>query len=147
MMETLIIDASIAVKWVVEEDGTEAAIAMRSRFRFAAPDLLVAECSNILWKKVQRGNLTKEEAVMAGRLLERSDVELLPMRGILEQATTLAIELDHPAYDCVYLALAHQRQQRFVTADQRLLRVIASKASDNLAELCIALDQVHGESR
>jgi hypothetical protein len=39
LMETLVIDASIAVKWVVEEEGTEAALGLRSAFRFLAPEL------------------------------------------------------------------------------------------------------------
>src|SRR5437868_14432329 len=98
-METLIIDASVAIKWVVQEDGTDAALGLRSRFRFAAPELIVADCSNILWKKVQHGGIMREEAIMASRLLERSDIELLPMRSILEETTALAIDLGHPAYD------------------------------------------------
>ena len=95
-METLLVDASVAVKWVVEEEGTAAAVALRSKFRFAAPELFVAECANILWKKVQRRELSRDEALLAARLLERSGVELLPMRGLMEQAAALAIDLGHP---------------------------------------------------
>jgi hypothetical protein len=49
----LVIDASIAIKWVIEEEGTKEALALRSR-ALSAPDLLIAECANILWKKVRR---------------------------------------------------------------------------------------------
>ena len=56
-MNTFVIDASIAVKWVVEEDGTAEALALRQRNKLIAPQLLVAECANILWKKVQREEL------------------------------------------------------------------------------------------
>lgn len=121
-MTGLVVDASIALKWVVEEAGTPAALTLRQRFRLIAPDLLVPECANILWKKVQRRELSKDEAVLAARLLERADIELLPMRPLLEAAARLAIELDHPAYDCLYLALALARDCRFVTADERFLR-------------------------
>ncbi|CAN7344839.1 type II toxin-antitoxin system VapC family toxin [Bosea sp. LjRoot9] len=141
-METLIVDASIAIKWVVEEDGTQAAVDLRSRFRFAAPELLIAECANILWKKTQRGELMRDEAVLAARLLERSGVALLSMTGLLERATSLAIELSHPAYDCVYLAAAAQMGARFVTANDRLLRVIAQRASNQLARSCVALADI-----
>lgn len=99
-METLIVDASIAIKWVVEEEGTETAVDLRSRFRFASPELLIPECANILWKKTQRGELTRDEAIFAARLLERSGVEFLSMTGLLERSAGLAIELAHPAYDC-----------------------------------------------
>jgi predicted nucleic acid-binding protein len=42
--EAFVIDASIAVKWLVEEDGTPQALALRRRARLIAPDLLAAEC-------------------------------------------------------------------------------------------------------
>jgi predicted nucleic acid-binding protein len=138
--ETLIIDASVAIKWVVQEDDTDAALGLRSQFRFAAPELIVAECSNIIWKKVQHGGMGRNEAIMASRLLQRSDIEILPMRSLLEETTALAIDLGHPAYDCVYLALARQRQARFVTADRRLLRAITER-SPEYAKFCISLDQ------
>lgn len=145
MTETLVIDASIAVKWVIEEEGSAAATALRRRFRFAAPDLLVAECANILWKKTRRGELTTAEADIAARLLQRADIELMPMGALLEKATDLAIRLDHPTYDCIYLALARQRGWRFVTADQRLLRAVAERADDELAGLCLSLEKVETE--
>ena len=121
-MSAFVIDASIAVKWVVKEDGTEPALALRRKAKLAAPELLVAECANILWKKVQRRELFEEEALLAARLLEGAEVELVPTRHLLEAATRLAVELDHPAHDCLYLALAIERDCRFVTADERLLR-------------------------
>jgi predicted nucleic acid-binding protein len=121
-VNTLVIDASVAVKWVVEEDGTPQALLLRREAKLIAPEILVAECAIILWKKVVRQELSREEALLAARLLQASDIELLPMRLLLEPATRMAIELDHPAYDCVYLALAIERDCRFVTADERFLR-------------------------
>ena len=121
-MNALVIDASIAVKWVIEEDGTPEALALRQKAKLIAPELLVAECANILWKKVQRRELLKEEALLAARLLQGAEIELTPTRSLLEVATRMAIELDHPAYDCLYLALAVERQSRFVTADEPFLR-------------------------
>jgi predicted nucleic acid-binding protein len=141
-METLIVDASIAIKWVVEEEGTQAAVDLRSRFRFASPELLVPECANILWKKTQRGELTREEAILAARLLEHSGIEFLSMAGLLERSASLAIELSHPAYDCAYLAAAAQMGARFVTADNRLLRMIAERASNKLASSCLSLTDI-----
>jgi predicted nucleic acid-binding protein len=71
-------------------------------------------------EKVRRSELTPKEAELAARLLQRADVELAPMRALLEPATGLAISLDHPAYDCTYLALAESMSCDLVTADQRL---------------------------
>jgi len=117
-----VIDASIAVKWVIEEQGTPEALVLRRKAKLIAPELLVAECANVLCKKVQRNELTKEEALLAARLLQGAEIELLPMRSLFEAATRISIELNHPAYDCMYVALAVANECTFVTADERFLR-------------------------
>lgn len=140
-MNTIVIDASIAVKWVVEEQGTPEALALRQRAKLIAPDLLVAECANILWKKVQRDELSKEEALLAARLLQGAEIELLPTRSLLEGATRIAIDLDHPAYDCLYLALAAANDCRFVTADERLLRKLEQGRRRTLRDRAMSLTE------
>jgi len=135
----LVIDASIAVKWVIEEDGTQEALALRRGGRLIAPDLLVPECANILWKKVQRKELSKEEALLAARLLQGAEIELLPTRALLAAAARLAIELEHPAYDCLYLALAMDNDCRFVTADARFVHKLAQKRGARFRGKVIAL--------
>jgi len=144
--ETLVIDASIAVKWVVEEDGTPLALGLRQGHRFAAPELLTVECANIFWKKVQRAELSREEAKLAANLLERSDIELFSMRGLLAKATELATDIGHPAYDCMYICLAMSRNWRFVTADERLTRVLDQKAPREIANLCVTLERLSSGS-
>ena len=131
-MSSLVIDASVAIKWVIEEEGTEEALALRSR-ALAAPDLLTAECANILWKKARRAELSEREAVLAAGLLARADIELMPMRPYLETAVRIALTLDHPAYDCIYLALAEVEGIRFVTADMSLVRKVGRRASRRYA--------------
>jgi len=118
---TWVIDASVAIKWVVDEPGTEPALLLR-RHRLVAPDLLVPECANILWKKVRRQELSEAEAMLAARLLQRAEVQLQPMRHLLEPATKLAVTLGHPAYDCTYLALARALSCAMATADEQLCR-------------------------
>jgi hypothetical protein len=84
--------------------------------------LLVAGYANILWKKVQRDELLKEEALLAARLLQGAEIELLPMRSLFETAARMSIEIDHPVYDFVYLALAAESKCKFVTAYEGFLR-------------------------
>jgi predicted nucleic acid-binding protein len=141
-VSTLVVDASIAVKWVVEEDGTQQALILRRHAKLIAPDLLIAECANILWKKVQRDELSQQEALLAARLLQAAEIELLPSRSSMEAATRLAIELDHPAYDCVYLALAIDNDCKFVTADERLLRKLDQGGQEALRARVISLTDI-----
>jgi predicted nucleic acid-binding protein len=145
-VNTFVVDASVAVKWVVEEDGTQEALALRGRSRLIAPDLLVAECANILWKKVRRSELSKAESLLAARLLQGSEIELMPTLPLFESATRIAIDLDHPAYDCLYLALALASDCRFVTADEVLLRRLGQTRRGRFGGLAIALPQAGAPS-
>ena len=138
-MNTFVIDASIAVKWVVEEHRTPEALALRQKAKLIAPDLLVAECANILWKKVQRQELLKQEALIAARLLQGAEIELRPMRFLFEAATRMSIEIGHPAYDCLYLALAVETECPFVTADERFLRKLHQGRQPKLRGRAISL--------
>ena len=134
-MNTLVIDASIAVKWVVEENGTAEALVLRQKAKLIAPELLVAE----LWKKVQRHELLKEEALLAARLLQGAEIELLPTRSLLEAATQMSIEINHPTYDCLYLALAVDNECRCVTADERFLRKLHQGRQRRLRTRAVSL--------
>jgi predicted nucleic acid-binding protein len=142
-----VIDASVAVKWVVEEDGTTAALLIRKQAKLIAPELLVAECANILWKKVHRNELSKGEALLAARLLQGADLELSPTRSLLEAATLIAIELDHPAYDRIYVALAAASDCPFVTADERLLRKVRQGRGGTARDRVISLNEAAAVER
>jgi predicted nucleic acid-binding protein len=126
-MAAYVVDASVAIKWVIAEPDTEAALRLRGH-ELCAPDLLVAECANILWRKVRLGELSAHEASLAARLLERAEIDLIPMRRLLDRATALAVALEHPAYDAIYLAVADSFGRPFVTADARLAGKLAGRA-------------------
>ena len=134
-MNTFVIDASIAVKCVVEENGTAEALVLRQKAKLIAPELLVAE----LWKKVQRHELLKEEALLAARLLQGAEIDLLPTRSLLEAATQMSIEINHSAYDCLYLALAVDNECRCVTADERFLRKLHQGRQRRLRTRAVSL--------
>ena len=141
-MTRLVIDASVAVKWVVEESGTAEALILLERGALSAPDLLMAECANILWKKIKRGELAEQEARLAGELIQRADLDIQPTRPLMPRALDLAISLDHPAYDCIYLALAIENAWRFITADERLVRKLAEARDAELAGKVLPLGEV-----
>lgn len=117
----LLVDASVAVKWLIEEDGSHHALRILEQATLAAPDLLLSECANTLWKAARRGVLSPDQAVEAAVSLSRLNVEWISAHPCTADATQLAISLNHPAYDCLYLAIAQRLGLPFVTADARLV--------------------------
>jgi predicted nucleic acid-binding protein len=120
-----IVDASVAMKWLLLEPDSHLATLLKGH-DLAAPDLLVAECANALWKHVRQGNLTIGEATRAAVVLSGAGIELVPMQALMAEATRLAVAFAHPAYDCFYLALAAARGVPLVVADESLRRKLAS---------------------
>jgi predicted nucleic acid-binding protein len=115
----IIVDASVAVKWVVSEADSAEAAALLDRGRVAAPALWLSEASNALWAKVMRHQLTPEEARGQAMDLADAPVVTISLPGLLPVAMRMALELEHPIYDCFYLAAAVQKDTYVVTADQR----------------------------
>jgi predicted nucleic acid-binding protein len=140
-----VIDASVALKWTIPEEGSQDALIVKNAGGLVAPDLLVPECANAFWKKVRRREFTTELAILAARVIEEAPVELVPTRSLAAAATELAVTLDHPAYDCFYLALARERELRLVTADDRLLRTLAAAQSKALRTIARSLANVAAE--
>jgi len=122
-----VVDASVAIKWVVSETGSGEALALLG-YQLLAPSLFLMECANILWKKVRRGEMSAGESNIAVKLLASFGVELCSCEPELTRVLELAIGLDHPACDCAYLALAEARGIPLVTADERLIRVVRAAA-------------------
>ena len=119
---TLVVDASVAVRWLFAMDGVAQADALlQSGEPLIAPDLVFSEITNAAWKMTALAALPRETAAEA--LLKSSDFfqEIVASRELKDPALAIAIELRHPAYDCFYLALAGQRDCQMVTADERLL--------------------------
>lgn len=118
MTQAAVVDASVAVKWVVSEPDSEAAVALTDA-TLTAPDLLLPECANVLWKRISRGELALDEALLALHALAMAPVTIVPSRDIVDDALRLSAALEHPVYDCVYLALASREAIPLVTADRR----------------------------
>lgn len=125
-MSGFVVDASVAVKWLVTETfSDEAARLLDKELTLIAPDLLFAEASNALWAMCRRGDISKADFAEAVAVLKAAPVAVpVSMRQLAASAARLAIDLDHPTYDCFYLALALQEQHPVVTADQRFHAIV-----------------------
>jgi predicted nucleic acid-binding protein len=116
-----VVDASVAVKWVVPEPLSDRADRLLDGAHdLIAPDLLPIEAASALWKKVIRDELTLAQAREALLLLLDSGVGWHSSAPLLPVALDLAAALRHPVYDCLYAALAQRERAVLVTADASL---------------------------
>jgi len=118
---TLVVDASVAALWVLKQQQSENAVAVRHEGPLIAPSLIAAEIGSALWKAVARDNIARNDALIAIRDALLPFEALVPMEDLRIRALELAIELKHPIYDCFYLALAERERAPLITADKRLL--------------------------
>ena len=122
----LVIDAFVAMKWLVDEDGSEAAFTLRDR-DLAAPALLRIEAANVLRTLVARQAATADQALDLFALLQDAPVTIVDHDEALERgALHLGLELGHPVYDCFYLGLAERMGRCLVTANNRFLKALRS---------------------
>jgi predicted nucleic acid-binding protein len=123
---TVVVDASIAFKWFAQENGTDRALVLLERGEpIVAPDLIVAEVCNAAWKSLRRGELTPAQFDAIVSAVTQPFSRLVPLEGLIRPAAALTRRLDHPIYDCLYLALADSEGVPVVTADQRLLAAVS----------------------
>ena len=119
---TIVVDASVALKWVLLEPGSDAAAKLRDE-DLLAPSLWRLEVASALWKRAKRGDITVPQALERMDALAQAPVATSPLEDDLSVALALAATLDHPVYDCLYLALAARNDTHVVTADVRFWRV------------------------
>lgn len=131
-MTDVVVDASLAIKWLIAEEDSERATALllswgREGRRLVAPHLLASEVTNALHRKVVQGELERAQAV---RLIERLlslRLELHDPPHLHRRALELAGELGQGAvYDCHYLALAEALECELWTADARFHRAASA---------------------
>jgi predicted nucleic acid-binding protein len=123
-----VVDASVAVKWVVDEPDSQMAAALLERpIGWIAPRLMLVEAAATLRRKVvQREIRATSAAASLGALLgavREGAIQLVEDEQLVDTALLLAIELGHKVPDCVYLALAEREGCSLCTADRPLARI------------------------
>jgi predicted nucleic acid-binding protein len=129
-----VVDASVTAKWYFPEPGGDAADrVLEDRIvgarELLAPDLIVPEFANVLWKRVRRRECSRAAATEILGLWEIDRPSLVPSCELAAQAFELAIRLEQPVDDCLYLALALEIEAPLVTADRQLARAARSVAA------------------
>jgi predicted nucleic acid-binding protein len=120
-VSVFVVDASVVVKWFVPEIHSDAARRLLVLpHEYVAPDLLFAETSNTIWKKIRREELTAEEGQHLVADIGQIAVATVPCRALAEDAHALASATGRTVYDSMYVALAVRLSTRAITADDRL---------------------------
>ena len=128
-----VVDASVALKWFVEESDSNTAWRVL-KGDLVAPSLILGEVANGLWKKWRQHEVTRDQALAAIASLPMMLVDTYPPERLVDRATQIALDVDHAVYDCFYLALAEQLRIPFVTADIKMINKFASTSLADLFE-------------
>ena len=125
------VDASVVVKWYVSEKySEEARLLLGHRLERFAPDFLLVELANIFWKKARLGEIGDPQPYFQELRRVREAVVLSPSADLIERAAQIAAQIDHPVYDCLYIARAEATDSTLITADRRLKDTVADHAVD-----------------
>lgn len=130
---TVVVDANIAVKWVTNEHDSPEAVSLyqawtnQSEF-VIAPPIFRSEVTNVLHRKIRRGELDFANAVNAVESLFAA-VSIQEPASLYTDALSIARAIDvSAAYDSIYLALAEVERCDLWTADKRFARAVGYKS-------------------
>lgn len=126
-MSVFVVDASVVIKWFVPEIHSDTARRLLIlHHEYLAPDLLFAETTNTIWKKIRRGELKLDEGRRLVADIGRIAVETVSCRALAEDAHALANATGRTVYDALYVALAVRLNTQLITADDRLGAALSS---------------------
>ena len=125
----LTVDASVVAKWFVTEPQSKEALQLLApRIRRHAPDILLVEYANIIWKKAHRREISDPQPYLEGLARLPEAVTLHRSADFLDRAVRIALDMDHPVYDCLYLACADATTSVLITADHRFAKKAAGSS-------------------
>lgn len=133
--QVLVVDASVAIKWYVEEEYREQALILRrdyydGKVALVSQPLLFYEVANAL--RCHEA-LTSSDVVDSVNSLIDMQIDLLaPMKEVVDAAVDLAFEEGATVCDAVYLALAELTGSKVITADEKLLEKFSQGRRKNV---------------
>ena len=115
------VDASVAAQWIFNERHSPVAKQLLAgQYHLHVPDFFLLEMDNIFWKRVQRKEITFEEARVVRSAFRRFPLQTHPFVDLLDLAYAVAHQCGLTLYDSLYVALAILLESRLVTADKKL---------------------------
>lgn len=124
-MELVVVDASVAAKWVMTEAQTGVAMELlHGPVRWAAPSIIRIEVGGAVIRRLRTGAMTRDDARAAcddwRDLVADAFVRLISTTDLYEAAVDLAFQTRHALPDCLYLAAAMMLDCRLITADRTM---------------------------
>ena len=128
-----VLDASVALKWVLFEADSPAANKFRDGFKqqihdLLAPDTLPVEIAHALTRAERKGLIPKGQAAVLFSEVVTPAPDLRSHLALLPRAIDISSDLRVGVYDCLYVALAEREQCSVVTADQRMVALFPAQA-------------------
>ena len=136
MSRRLVVDASVAAKWLLPEPDSDLAARLLDEpdVAFHVPELFDAELGNVLWKRVRRGDLDANDATATAKLIEAIPARRHRHADLVQGALALALALSITVCDALYVALAIALDAKLVTADRWL--------AERVSEMGVKVDTV-----
>ncbi len=133
MSTVVVVDASVALKWVVTEHGSEQADAVLAAMvegavSLVAPEHLIGEISNGLRKRVAQRALSVDDALSALDAVAALELEYIGGAERWFRSLSAALEWGVTTYDALYVLLAIDLHAELITADRRLVDSAAKQA-------------------
>lgn len=126
-MNPVVIDTSVAAKWLFLEEGSKESKALLEQISFFfVPKLFVFELDAVITKKVRKREITPDEAIEKNKKRQKLPYRIIEYREISQLAFELSISLPITLYDATYIATAIEKHGIVYTADQRLVNGLAN---------------------
>ena len=125
---SVVLDASVITKLLVEEPGSAAVRELVATTpTLIAPELVLAEVGNALWRRVRLGGMQADAAAELFRAVPAIVTVLHALAPLSPRALAISLARNHPIYDCYYIALALREAVPLATADRRLAKLAAAE--------------------
>jgi len=134
-VKTCVVDASVAAKWLLPAAGETLidqanhllTLHAKRDLQLLAPDLILPELGNVLWKALRHNRIKLQDAERALRRFLELAIQILPATDLMVPAIHIATSYDRSFYDSLYVALAVSAKSEFVSADERLVNALGSR--------------------
>src|SRR5581483_6221483 len=127
-----VLDASVALKWVLTEPDTPKALSLRVGFRqqqyeLLVPDIFPVEVAHALTRAERRGLIKPPQASRLLADVLSTPIPQHPYQPLLPRAVAISSTFRCGVYDCLYIALAEREGCGLITADDKLLKNLGAQ--------------------